>query len=318
MKILITESQVKNLKINLNEQAIVSGLIKLLGRTKLGSKIASKVANLIMGGERVVAKTAAKGLGNPNNYKTINNRGFVIADNGAIISIDAINSMVDDIAYGRVSVDQALSNFPKKLKDGTDFKEFFYNIPKKEPIVKKVRVMSNPDVEKLLGPVGKDFKRKYANTSWYQPLSRKTHSGWKIHVYADNIDEVAYLYERLLPVARKYEAGFKLAGGLNLDEQFKSTIQIGKGVTIYIAPSTIKRNMVNSLVNDIGSAIGPYKSGGNIHGDKMITKNIAYRYEFSKPVDSTIGVDSDTYNELYRSNSQSAEYNIPGNPDIFK
>ena len=95
MKILITESQVKNLKTNLNEQGIVGGLIKLLGRTKLGSKIGSKVANLIMGGERVATKTVVKGLENPNNYKTMNNRGFVIADNGSIISIDAINSMVE-------------------------------------------------------------------------------------------------------------------------------------------------------------------------------------------------------------------------------
>jgi hypothetical protein len=315
MKIILSESQFDGLKTNLNEQVgILKGLFKLLGRTK----IAQRIAKFLTGGEKVAIKSVVRGIENPNNYRTINGKGFVIADNNANISIDAINSMVDDIAYGRVTVEEALSNFPKKLKDGTDFRVFFNNIPKKAPIVKKVRVMSNPDVEKLLGPAGKDFKRKYANTSWHEPLNAGTYSGWKIHVYSDNIDEVAYLYEKLLPVAQKHNAGFKLAGGLNLESQFKNSIQIGKGVTIYVAPSTIKRNMVNSLVNDIKSAIGSYKSGGNIHGDKMITKNIGYRYEFSKPVNSSIGVDYATYKKLYTSNSQVPAYNIPNNPDIFK
>jgi hypothetical protein len=314
MKILITESQVKNLKINLNEQAIVSGLIKLLGRTKLGSKIASKVADLIMGGERVVAKTAAKGLGNPNNYKTINNRGFVIADNGAIISIDAINSMVDDIAYGRVSVDQALSNFPKKLKDGTDFKEFFANIPKKQSAI-----VTSSGIEKLIGNVGKEFMEKHRNSGWVQPRSVKGNmSGWKIHVYADTLPEASYLYEKLLPVVDKYGAGFKIGGGNMLQQLSSNVNQRGKGITIYVPSSTFEKNMVGDLFIDIKTVVAKYEKTGKIVGDKMVTPNIGYRYEFSQPVNPKKGVDMATYQKLYDANRGDGGYNIPNNPDIFK
>lgn len=313
MKIILSESQVNNLKDNLNEQGL-GGIVKLLGRTKLGSKVGSKIASILRGGEQIAAKSVVKGLQNPNNYKTVNGKGFVIADNGAEISINAINSMVDDIAYGRVTVDQALSNFPKKLKDGTDFKQFFDNIPKKQPAVAK-----SSGVEKSLGNAGKSFREKYKNTDWVQvtrPIN-EMYSGWKFHVYADTIDEAAYLFETLLPVVKKHNAGFKIAGGEMLKRLSSNPDQMGKGVTIYISPTTFKKNMVNTLFNDIKSAVSSYNKSGSIVGDKMLTKNIGFRYELSKPINPTDGIDFKTYLNLYSSNRGATNYNIEGNKDIL-
>lgn len=314
MRIILLESQVNNLKTNLNEQGIVGGLMKLFGRTKLGSKIGSKIANFIMGGEQVAVKAIKKGLENPNNYKTVNGKGFVIADNGANIPIDAINSMVDDIAHGKVTVDQALSNFPKKLKDGTDFKELFGNIPKKQS-----PSMVDSEIGKLLGDAGKAFKQMAQNRGWVQVTNVKGNmSGWKFHVYADNLDEASYLYEKLLPIVNKYEAGLKIAGGDMLNNLIKSTNQRGKGVTIYVPSNVFANNKMSIMVSDIKTAVGSYKKSGKIMGDKMITPNIGYRYEFSQPINPKKGVDMSTYKKLYDANRGDGGYNIPNNPDIFK
>jgi hypothetical protein len=298
MKIILLESQLSNLKTNLNEDGPWSFLKKLITN------------------KNVTSNAVTKGLLNPINFKTINGKSFIISSDGGKVSLDAINSMVDDIARGKVTIEQALSNFPKKLKDGTDFKELFRDIPK--VVTPNMDNMSNPDVEKMLSKTAKAFKEERKNRSWYQPINNEILSGWKFHVYADNMDEVAYLYEKLLPVAKKHNAGFKLAGELNIIALREPDYQRGKAVTLYVNPNTFRTKTLNVLFNDIKSAVSSYPVKGNIHGDRMLTKNIGYRYELSKPIDITKGVDKITYDKLYVLNSPSSTYNRPNNPDIFK
>ena len=50
----------------------------------------------------------------------------------------------------------------------------------------------------------------------------------------------------------------------------------------------------------------------------MITGNIGYRYELSKPINSKQGVTMDEYRNLYQKNTEGGSYNIQGNPDLFK
>jgi len=49
----------------------------------------------------------------------------------------------------------------------------------------------------------------------------------------------------------------------------------------------------------------------------MITNNIGYRYELSRPINIKIGVDDSQYRALYSSN-QGGPHNIPNNPDLFR
>ena len=142
-------------------------------------------------------------------------------------------------------------------------------------------------------------------------------SGWKFHVYADNLDEVAYLYEKLLPLVNKYGAGLKLAGGKSLKVLAANPDQTGKGVTIYLPSKTFVNNMLDDFVSDLQSAISGYTKKGNISGDRMITNNIGYRYELLRPINPKIGVDDSQYRALYSPN-QGGSHNIPNNPDLFR
>jgi thymidine kinase len=71
-----------------------------------------------------------------------------------------------------------------------------------------------------------------------------------------------------------------------------------------------------SELNDIWTDNG-YKKTGKISGDNMITDNIGYRYELSKPIDPNRGVNMDEYQALYKSND-GGSYNIDRNPDLFR
>jgi hypothetical protein len=102
----------------------------------------------------------------------------------------------------------------------------------------------------------------------------------------------------------------------------KGTYQQGKGVSIYIPYSIIKNNQHFNLVNKIASAISNLKTSGSVVGDKSLTDNISYRYEFDTSLmtllngDYSKGLDNKTYDAHYMANS--GNYNpVSNNPDIF-
>ena len=77
-----------------------------------------------------------------------------------------------------------------------------------------------------------------------------------------------------------------------------------------------------NLVNNIASAISDLKTSGSVVGDKSLTDNISYRYEFDTSLitllngDYSKGIDKNTYYAHYKENS--GNYNpVSNNPDIF-
>jgi hypothetical protein len=91
----------------------------------------------------------------------------------------------------------------------------------------------------------------------------------------------------------------------------------GKCATIYLPASVFVNYNLELLLNDIDNALSNYKKvGDKIFGDKKINSKIFYRYELSKPIDPTIGIDDDEYQKLYQGNR--GYYNIKGNPDPFE
>jgi hypothetical protein len=146
-------------------------------------------------------------------------------------------------------------------------------------------------------------------------------SGWKLHIYSNTIDEVAYAAQQVYNIVKSTRCGFKLASKGNL-ERMKGTKQEGKGVSIYIPYNIIKNNQHFNLVNNIASAISDLKTSGSVVGDKSLTDNISYRYEFDTSLitllngDYSKGIDKNTYYAHYKENS--GNYNpVSNNPDIF-
>jgi hypothetical protein len=233
---------------------------------------------------------------------------------GSEIPVEDVKEIISLVGQGKLQADEVLKYFPRYLADGTEFRSVLQQAMLKKGGQKISQVVSNLQ----LGKVAQDFKNAVAKLGWVQPVDIKGNmSGWKFHVYSDNLDEVAYLYEKLLPVVNKYGTGFKLAGGEMLTGLAKNPNQIGKGVTIYLPSSTFANNMVDDFVSDLQSALIGYTKKGNISGDRMITNNIGYRYELLRPINPKIGVDNRQYYSLYSSN-QGGPHNIPNNPDLFR
>jgi hypothetical protein len=154
------------------------------------------------------------------------------------------------------------------------------------------------------------------NLKW-RPFGKnpETMSGWKFHIYGEDLYDSVDLFERLEPLSNRW--GFHAKVGVLVDFQ-PSSVQWGKGgVTIYIPPQVIRDNRTNDLLSDIESALGGYKKGGKISGDKQITPSIHYRYELSEPINTSVGIDDSKYQVLYNSNS-GGPYKPDNVPDLFE
>jgi hypothetical protein len=244
---------------------------------------------------------------------------FIVSASGAEVPITTIQSLIKLVGEGKVQPNEVLSYLPRRLADGTEFRSVLQQAFEKKG-VQKITQSTAQGISKLpLGGVGQSFKEMASKIGgWLQVKDVVGNmSGWKFHVYADNLDEASFLYEKLLPIANKHGAGMKVASSQMLDRLSQSTIQKGKGVTLYLPSSVIEKNAQKEFLSDIQSAIKGYEKSGQISGDKMITNNIGYRYELSKPIDASKGVDIDQYSQLYKSNEQGATHNITGNPDLF-
>lgn len=261
-----------------------------------------------------IESTFAKGLSNRANLVVRNGETFLLSKSGTEVPLRTLNDIMTAVAEGKYTMDELLKYLPRQLADGTEFRSLFAALKPKPQVGAGLASSSKLPLTQL----GIEFKNAISQSGWVQPVNIKGNmSGWKFHVYADNLDEVAYLYEKLLPLVNKYGTGFKLAGGEKLKQLATNPNQIGKGVTIYLPSSTFANDMVDDFVSDLQSAISGYTKKGNISGDRMITNNIGYRYEFSRPINPKIGVDDRQYFSLYSSN-QGGSHNIPNNPDLFR
>jgi len=239
----------------------------------------------------------------------------VMSASGAQIPLSTIKSAIDLMARGKIQPAEVINRLPRHLKDGTEFRKVIETFLQSKGSKQVAQAASKLPV----GRLGQDFKNFAQQMSgWIQVKNVSGNmSGWKFHVFADNLDEVAFLYERLLPVVYKYGAGFKTAGADMLDNLSKNAVQRGKGVTIYLPSEVVAKNQQKSFLSDIQNAIKGYEKSGQISGDRMITNNIGYRYELSKPIDAAKGVDMNQYQGLYKAN-EGGGHNIQGNPDLFQ
>ena len=258
----------------------------------------------------------AKIISNPKNISVRGSEYYVKSASGMEIPTKDIQDLVSLVAQGKRDAASISKYLPGKLADGSEFRDIIVAALEK----RGAKTAVQKSVSKLpIGRIGQDFMELAKDMGgWIQATNVTGNmSGWKFHVYADNLDEVAFLYERLLPVVKKYGAGFKLAGVEMLEKLAKNSVQKGKGVTLYLPSSTIAKNAQKEFLSDLQSAIKGYEKNGAISGDKMITNNIGYRYELSQPIDVSKGVDMYQYRALYKSN-EGGGHNITDNPDLFK
>ena len=238
---------------------------------------------------------------------------------GAEIPIKTLQDAIKLVGQGKLQASEVLKYVPRQLADGSEFRNLMQKAFEKKG-VQKVTQSTAQGISKLpLGGVGQSFKEMASQIGGWLQIKNVVGnmSGWKFHVYADNLDEAAFLYEKLLPIVNKHGAGMKVASSQMLDRLSQSTIQKGKGVTLYLPSSVIEKNAQKEFLSDIQSAIKGYEKSGQISGDRMITNNIGYRYELSKPINASKGVDMNQYSQLYKSNESGATHNITGNPDLF-
>lgn len=261
----------------------------------------------------------AKIISNPKNVYVRGSEYYVKSASGMEIPAKDIQDLVSAVVQGKRDAASISKYLPGKLADGSEFR----NIITSALETKGSKIAgqgTGKAVSKLtLGKLGQDFKEMASQIGgWIQAKSAVGNmSGWKFHVYADNLDEAAFLYEKLLPVANKHGAGMKVASSQMLDRLAQNTVQKGKGITLYLPSSVVAKKAEKEFLSDIQSAIKGYEKSGNISGDKMITNNIGYRYELSQPIDPSKGVDMKQYSIMYKGN-EGGGHNIQGNPDLFK
>ena len=169
---------------------------------------------------------------------------------------------------------------------------------------KGVNNSSNP--QSYLDNLSKgELESKLGSYSWKNiGYSQELFSGWKFHIFGEDIRDAIYLQDALKPVIDKYKPMAKVGGTYqNSADAFKpGGLQYGKqGVTIYIPPNVINSGRQQEMLSDIQSAISGYKKGGTILGDQSITPNIHYRYELMGPIPKN-GIDYPTYGKMYSAN----------------
>ncbi len=312
--IKLIESIVKEHKKSLNEQG---SLAQFTLRRFIGNSVDDLSRMFGDDALKRMESAVGMGIGNKANFVMKNGEAFILSKSGTQVPLETINAALKAVADGKYKMDDIVQYLPRQLADGTEFRSVFANI-KPKPQVQAAAGATSGGLRLPLTKLGEDFKTVAAQRGWVQITTVKGNmSGWKFHVYADTLDEVAYLYEKLLPVVNKYGAGLKLGGGEMLPRLASSAVQKGKGVTVYLPSSTVANKMVDDFIYDLQSATSAYKKTGSISGDKMITNNIGYRYELSQPVDPKLGVNMDQYTRLYSSN-QGGGHNIPNNPDLFR
>jgi hypothetical protein len=169
--------------------------------------------------------------------------------------------------------------------------------------------LSKTELESRLGSYS------WKNIGYNQELM----SGWKFHVFGEDLKDAVYLQDALKPVIDKYRCSAKVGGTYqNSADSFKpGQVQHGKqGATIYIPPDVINNGNQKEMLTDIQNAISGYKKGGTISGDQFITPSIHYRYELSGPIPKG-GIDMNSYSKMYSKND-GGSYKPSDVDDLFE
>lgn len=178
---------------------------------------------------------------------------------------------------------------------------------------KTMSELSNDEKSSLFRRLG--ISDDMVDMSWrYFGSGPEKYSGWKFHVYGEDLYDSAELFEKLLPLSKKW--GFHAKVGVNTKIQ-PNDVQWGKqGASVFIPPEVIKNGKTIDLLNDINTALGDYKKSGKISGDKEINNRIHYRYEFNSPIDYGVGV-TDSHYKALRKDNKGGPYKPDNVPDLF-
>ena len=235
-------------------------------------------------------------------------------------SINEMEKIIDEIQSGKVS---GVNTIPKELQDLYD------NLLSKKAEVdefKNRQTGTNPTTVKSSNPQSyldnlsnSELEAKLGSYSWKNlGYNQELYSGWKFHIFGEDIKDAVYLQDALKPVIDKYKPAAKVGGTYHQTaDAFKpGGVQYGKqGVTIYIPPNVINAGRQQEMLADIQSALSGYNKGGTISGDQAITPNIHYRYELLGPIPKE-GINYDAYSKMYSKNEGGA-YKPSDVGDIF-
>jgi hypothetical protein len=264
--------------------------------------------------------------------KALRSSPRLIEELDSVVVLAMNTKKIENLNYLQAQVFEELKTI-KKLNDGEALNQTknYLNAYAKEKGYDNFSEIRNqakkiekeiPNSMKNLGSKGKSVLDTFKDYgTWIQVLNPKGNlSGWKFHVFADTFNDTAYVYDKIADIVSKWGGGLKIGGG----QMFKRSIgtpgniQYGKGVTIYLPSYVVSKEQQKNFLSELQSALSDYKKTGKISGDQMITGNIGYRYELSKPINPKEGVGIEDYRKLYQSNSEGGSYNIQGNTDLFR
>ncbi|MFT4311707.1 MAG: hypothetical protein ACMXYF_00575 [Candidatus Woesearchaeota archaeon] len=139
-------------------------------------------------------------------------------------------------------------------------------------------------------------------------------SGWKIHIFCENIQDVAFAYNLMKQTLEHFQLIVKLSTKRFFKEC--SPNQKGKGITIYIHQAIITENRLTPFLQKIQTNLSEYNKAGAIHGDNQYWGPMHYRYDFLYPTTKfPEGCPVGSEKKYYRTNN--GKYNIENNPDPF-
>lgn len=158
------------------------------------------------------------------------------------------------------------------------------------------------------------------NQTWLENEMIYPDSGWKIHIYGENIWEAYIIFNTLKELINSQKIHCKIATSrFFLENDNPKKIQFGKALVIYIPFIFIKNKTYISFFQNIKKEVDKCEklllSKGEIKGDKLYSDRIGYRYELDIPIRN----EEFTLEEIdhnYRKNDGKS-FNIPGNPDLF-
>jgi hypothetical protein len=254
-------------------------------------------------------------------------------------SIDAINELLTiSLNKNRVDtiikeIDDVLStlrglrgrgsntNIEDLIKQFEDRKRLIQNYKSSINSPVNIKQIDNSDPQSYLDNLSKEeLEGKLGSYSWKNiGYNQDLMSGWKFHVFGEDVKDAVFLQDVLKPVIDKYRCSAKIGGtGQISSDAFKpGQVQYGKqGATIYIPPDVINSGRQQEMLSDIKNALSGYKKGGTISGDQALTPSIHYRYELLGPAPKE-GIDLSTYRNMYSPNQDGGVYKPNDVEDLF-
>jgi hypothetical protein len=215
-------------------------------------------------------------------------------EKGLMTYDEVMTEITDDMTKLMSKSSDELSSLKNSLSDAAKSK--IKNSLDSSKSTSKQSVTQSPKPQSYLDNLSKEELIKRHNSYSWKDLNQSTNSqmsGWKFHIFGEDVKDAIFLTDKLTPIAQKYNATAKIGGEYHFNaELFKpGQKQHGKaGVTMYIPTDVIKAGRQQEMLTDIQNAISGYEKGGTIQGDQMITPQIHYRYELKGPIDYGEGI----------------------------